>query len=199
MQVRADDVSFILNKLHNPSALAKLTKGFYGQVDLKRVLAYGHSLGGVTAAKAMLQDKRIIGGMNVDGHMYEPVVVRTGLDKPFLMLGTPKHYEVPESNWSEFYGNLRSSKMVLGVSNTTHSSFTDGPLLLTGAAIPDQLKPVLDEMLGSIDALHLQNITVDIMGGLADLAFNGNGSKLRNIGKFPEVSIEHQSLPKDHY
>lgn len=196
MQVRADDASFILDMLHNPSTLAKLTAGLYGQVDLERVLMYGHSLGGVTASKAMFQDKRIKAGMNVDGWMYEPTVVSTGLDRPFLLLGTPKQYDELESNWPEFYGNVRSSKMVLGVSNTTHLSYSDGPLQLTVFTIPEELKPRMYELFGSIDALQLQTITNEILSGLADVAFNRNDTKLRNMERFPEVSIEHQDFPK---
>ncbi|OAQ67255.1 platelet-activating factor acetylhydrolase, isoform II domain-containing protein [Pochonia chlamydosporia 170] len=161
--VRADDASFILDMLHNPYTLAKLTAGLYGQVDPERILMYGHSLGGVTASKAMFQDKRIKAGMNVDGWMYEPTVVSTGLDRPFLLLGTPKQYDELDSNWPEFY---------------------------------EEWKPKMYEMFGSIDALPLQTITNEVLSGLADVAFNRNDTKLRNMEKFPEVSIEHQDFPK---
>jgi len=45
----------------------------------------GHSLGGATAATAMLARSRFIAGINLDGSFWGDVIQK-GLDKPFLML-----------------------------------------------------------------------------------------------------------------
>jgi len=47
---------------------------------------FGHSLGGATAAAAMLDDQRIKAGVNLDGTLFGPVV-NAGLDRPFMLVG----------------------------------------------------------------------------------------------------------------
>ena len=56
-----------------------------GRLDLHRIGVFGHSRGGATAADAMLSDRRIGAGVNLDGGMWGPVVKR-GLDRPFGLL-----------------------------------------------------------------------------------------------------------------
>ena len=46
---------------------------------------FGHSLGGATAAAAMLEDQRIKAGVNLDGTLFGPVV-NAGLDRPFMLV-----------------------------------------------------------------------------------------------------------------
>ncbi|POR37731.1 Platelet-activating factor acetylhydrolase [Tolypocladium paradoxum] len=195
IEVRAADVSFIIDQLHNSSVLRKLTDGYPGQVDLNKFALYGHSLGGATAATATLSDSRILGGMNLDGHHYGPVVQK-GLDRPFVLVGVPGHDAMPGSNWPELYDNLRGAKMDLAVANTTHLSFLDGPLLLTTIDIPDKLKPGLDAVLGTIEGHRLEDIMLGVLSGFLNLVFRGRAGGLRNIAKdFCEVTVVKSHLP----
>ena len=41
---------------------------------MSSVAMFGHSLGGATAAAAMLEDQRITAGVNLDGSLVGPVV-----------------------------------------------------------------------------------------------------------------------------
>ncbi|KND89412.1 Platelet-activating factor acetylhydrolase [Tolypocladium ophioglossoides CBS 100239] len=195
LEVRAADTSFIIDQLHNPSVLRKLTDGYPGQVDVEKPVMYGHSLGGATAAAAMLSDDRILGGMNLDGHMFGPVVQK-GLDRPFILTGILGRDDVPGSHWPEFYDNVRSAKMDLSIANTTHTSFIDAQLLFTAIDIPDKLKPGIDAFLGSLDGRRLEDITLGILRGFLDLVFRAKAGVLRNIGKdFCEVTVVKSSLP----
>ena len=65
---------------------------FSDALDLSRVAFAGHSLGGATAAEAMRLDDRFQVGVNLDGTMVGDVV-ETGLDRPFLLIGTNDHEE----------------------------------------------------------------------------------------------------------
>ena len=62
---------------------------FRGRLDLHAVGMFGFSLGGATAAAAMLVDPRLRAGVDLDGSIYGPVA-RLGLARPFLlMLASP--------------------------------------------------------------------------------------------------------------
>ena len=174
--------------------MRKLTDGYPGSVDLNKLTLYGHSLGGATAATAMLSDRRILGGMNLDGHQKGPVVQK-GLDRPFVLTGVPGHDAMPGSNWPELYDNLRSSKMDLAVANTTHLSFLDTRLLLTTIDIPDQSKPALDALLGTVEGHRMGDIMLGILTGFQDLVLKKKARGLREIARdFTEVTVVKSHL-----
>ena len=75
--LRSRDLRFVLSRLGSLQGA--------GRLDLNRIGVFGHSRGGATAADAMLIDRRIGAGVNLDGGMWGPVVKR-GLDRPFGVL-----------------------------------------------------------------------------------------------------------------
>ena len=88
--VRVADTRFVLNTLTalnagaNPDAEHRnLPAGLRGAMRMSSLGMFGHSLGGATAAAAMLEDQRIAAGVNLDGSLVGPVV-DAGLDRPFL-------------------------------------------------------------------------------------------------------------------
>jgi predicted dienelactone hydrolase len=89
-EVRAADLRFVLDQFtalaagHNPDAGHRpLPRGLARILDLTRVGAYGHSMGGPTVIGAMNQDRRIDAGAALDGTLRGPV----SFDRPFLMMG----------------------------------------------------------------------------------------------------------------
>ncbi|UNI23843.1 hypothetical protein JDV02_009637 [Purpureocillium takamizusanense] len=183
LPIRVADISFLVDQLHRPSVIDALTKDYPGRLDVDKLILYGHSLGGNTAANAMLRDGRILAGANIDGHMYGPVIER-GLAAPFLLVGTPGHSATPGSNWPELYGRLRGAKMDLAVARTQHLAFTDVPLLVT--RMPDiapENRPLLDKFIGDIDGALLQDVVLEVVNGLVELGVAGRSEKLRGIGE----------------
>ncbi|RDA94094.1 hypothetical protein CP533_5269 [Ophiocordyceps camponoti-saundersi (nom. inval.)] len=170
VEVRVKDVTFLINTLHSPSMLKKLTSGFTDIVDVDKIAMYGHSLGGATAAEAMLADDRLLAGMNWDGQMQGNVANR-GLDRPFVQVGVPGHRAMNGSNWDEFYNRLRGPKMELEVANTTHLSFTDMPLLLTTMKVPSNERPALEQILGSVNGRRLRRTLTGILTASLDFVF----------------------------
>jgi pimeloyl-ACP methyl ester carboxylesterase len=73
LDTRVKDVSFILDKLSEPSTAGRLFSGLACELDVSRTGIFGHSLGGATAAAAMLYDSRFIGGINLDGSLWGEV------------------------------------------------------------------------------------------------------------------------------
>ncbi|PNY23145.1 Platelet-activating factor acetylhydrolase [Tolypocladium capitatum] len=194
VKVRAADASFIIDQFHNPSVLRNLTGGYPGRVDVEKLAMYGHSLGGATAATAMLSDDRILGGNNLDGPILGPVVQK-GLDRPFILAGIPGRDGLPSANWPEFYDNVRSAKMALAIANTTHASFFDVRLLFTAIDIPDKVKAGVDAALGTVDGRRLEDIMLGILTGFLDLVFKAKAGRLRDIGRdFCEVAVVRSNL-----
>ncbi|RCI10202.1 hypothetical protein L249_8685, partial [Ophiocordyceps polyrhachis-furcata BCC 54312] len=171
VEVRVKDVSFLINSLQSPSVLKSLTSGFTEEVDVSKIAIYGHSLGGATAAEAMLADERLLGGMNWDGHMQSGAVVTKGLDRPFVQVGVPGRRMVEGSNWPEFYDRLRGPRMELEVANTTHLSFMDAPMLLTAFEVPSGQRPALEKALGSIHGRLLRRTLTGILTASLDFVF----------------------------
>lgn len=60
---------------------------FAGHVDATKTAYVGHSFGGAAALEACRTDDRCAGAADLDGTQYGEVV-RTGLDKPMLLLGS---------------------------------------------------------------------------------------------------------------
>lgn len=57
-EIRAADVSFVLDILSTNSTIARKIPGLHGKLDVSNVGIFGHSLGGAAAATAMLADSR---------------------------------------------------------------------------------------------------------------------------------------------
>ena len=73
---------------------------------------FGHSLGGATAAAAMLEDRRIKAGVNLDGTLFGPVV-NAGLDRPFMLVAAQDHGRDNDETWAKFWANLRGWRLNL--------------------------------------------------------------------------------------
>jgi predicted dienelactone hydrolase len=99
------DMSFVLDRLQQLNAADPSGK-FTGRLDLTRVGAFGHSLGGAAAALFCHEDARCKAGIDIDG---APVgaVIQAGIDRPFLfLLSDHTHESDPEA--SQILANIQS-------------------------------------------------------------------------------------------
>jgi hypothetical protein len=171
-----------------------LPEAFRHSVDTNSIIAYGHSLGGATAAGAAYADSRILGGMDIDGSLYGPVV-SAGLDKPFILAGRHAGEAGDSPPWTAFYENLRGPKMMAVVNGTTHYSYVDVRLLLTTQDIPDDMIPLVEELAGTVDGARLEAIVQGILAGFAALTLRGEADTLLSINEtFPEVIVRREDL-----
>ena len=132
LRVRVADTRFVLDQL------TKLDDHgvFAGRLDLARVGMFGFSLGGATAAAAMLADPRLKAGADLDGSLYGSVV-EAGLRRPFLLMLSPipagfkRRCGAPCRNLSEFhffrsfYSHLRGPRYAAELADSGHESFED--------------------------------------------------------------------------
>ena len=150
VRVRAQDASFVLGQLHRLNA-GELAPGWRGSLDLTRAGMFGHSMGGATAAAAMLADPRITAGADMDGTFYGPVVSQ-GLDRPFMLMGSALHDRTDDDTWAQLWSQLRGWRLNLKLAESGHYNYSDigvlaAPLNLTSLYPPGQLP----YFLGTID------------------------------------------------
>lgn len=85
----------------------------------------GHSVGGAAAIAALLTDRRIRAGFDIDGTLGTPIPEH-GLSRPFLFLGRSGQ---ADPSWKRGWKRLTGWKRCLLVRGAVHESFTDiGPL-----------------------------------------------------------------------
>jgi dienelactone hydrolase len=151
IDARVADTRFVLDQLgrldggRNPDAQRRrLPAGLRRALDLRDLGMFGYSYGGYTAGETMVGDRRIDAGVNLDGAMahgfglsedwpYAPgEVVRSGLDRPFMLFGNENHnHVIPEGSptgdpsWRDFWSNQRGWKLDITLQQSEHGSFSD--------------------------------------------------------------------------
>ncbi|KAI5792534.1 hypothetical protein DFH27DRAFT_527292 [Peziza echinospora] len=179
---RVDDVLYILKSLGDSSS--KLVKSLPGTSQFKRrsekaqkswwaknskVGVYGHSLGGSTAAAAMIASTKqklvvngttvkykdvsppILGGFNLEGKFLglsappeEGGPSGAVIKNPFVMWGAPTHSRDNPSvdlSWGLVYDRtMKGYKRELELLNSAHATFMDYPFLAEAANLKDPAK-----------------------------------------------------------
>lgn len=154
---RAGDISFLLDKLTGPRGHGSAPFWKHSEmIDARRVGAAGHSLGGNAAGYAMGRDQRIRAGVNLDGSFFAPLP-RSGLGRPFLLLGT-KSGHMPDSadrTWPRDWRRLTGWKRWLTVEGAGHFSFIDLPVLGGQLGETDPSAPLSGERCGEITTAYV--------------------------------------------
>jgi predicted dienelactone hydrolase len=151
---RVNDTRFVLDELTaidhgiNPDAdHHPLPAGLRGALNLSKAGMFGHSLGGATAAAAMLADPRIKAGMDMDGTLLGPVVI-AGLNRPFMLLSSEGHNRDNDGSWAQFWNASTGWKRDFRLLGSLHLSYTDAEVVFpqTASAMglpPDQLAHII--------------------------------------------------------
>lgn len=166
MATRTRDTGFVLDQLEvlagggNPDAGGRTPPPGLGRsLDLSRVGMVGHSAGGFTTGEAMVSDRRIDAGANLDGSMaYDQStrdfgrVADLGLDRPFLQMSAGDHSAASDLSWQEFLAHQRGWVRQLHLPDGEHSSFTDHQTLVPQLAAHLGLGPaVTAPVVGTVD------------------------------------------------
>lgn len=187
-------MSFVISQFKDLNTRRSLTKGLPGSLDLKKIVAFGHSLGGAAAAQVMLLDKRVFGGMDLDGRLFDSVLSK-GLDKPFGLLGRPDHRS-QDPTWNKFWANLRGPKFQLEIKGTLHGSFTDLPLLVEALGLPKKYQKAVESLVGSVPGKKLQGLLSKVVSGFFTYVFDGKtGAFSRVVKDSKDVSVIEKGLP----
>lgn len=173
---RAKDVSFVLDQLLRPTPPWPGARS----IDPRRIAMAGHSIGGASALTAMLADRRIDAGANLDGTFF-PALDRP-FRRPFLMISNPDHGPGTDLSWTSTWHHLTGWKRWLSVTDTTHSSFTD-------------LAPLADQVGQPIQTLpgeRASQITRTYLTAFLDLHLRGHRQPLldKPSARYPEVLFQ---------
>ena len=188
VQVRAQDVSFVLDELLSSSLLSPYN------IDGDNTIAFGHSLGGATTAEVMLNDTRIKGGVNLDGTLFGSMEKpNTMLSKPFIQFGRARNG--PKEDQDREWKRLSGWKLELQLEEAAHETFSDVPLLAEVIGLRKKLGRKGDELLGKVDGLRALEIMVAYVTAFAEYVLTGKSSSLLSDdggGRFPEVKVSRR-------
>ena len=189
LYVRVKDISFVLDQLSRPSIVHSLLPDV--EINTKKVGIFGHSLGGATAAQAMVQDPRLVGGINLDGTFFGSVV-KAGLSSPFLIFAHEGKNITTDPSWNAIWPKLIGFKHILELNGSTHGTFLDFSTVIDVLGFKDQLPPEVVELLGSIDGMRALQIVGTYVSAFFDKVLKGKRTTLLNGPNeaFPEVTFE---------
>lgn len=151
LDTRARDVILTLNELSN-NTNSIIPSSFPGKLQVDRVALIGHSLGGATAAQAMLNDTRFVGGINFDGNLHGSVI-QQGLDRPFINFGQASLADPEYETWNQTWPHLRDFRMQLQLKDSLHLTFSDLPVVFDSVPSAKMLRNATASMLGSLPGL----------------------------------------------
>ncbi|MEU6619869.1 alpha/beta hydrolase [Streptomyces litmocidini] len=137
---RAADVRYVLDRLTGP----KPVRRYADMIDPRRVGMAGHSIGGASAASAMVADPRIDAGINMDGAFWEDLPAEGLRGRPFLMLGTHDGMHLPggqDASWDRTWTALDGWKRWITVAGSEHFTFSDGPVIQRHFGLPQPELP----------------------------------------------------------
>ncbi|KAK8062834.1 platelet-activating factor acetylhydrolase- isoform II domain-containing protein [Apiospora hydei] len=194
IKVRSADVSFVIDQLKDAAVFRRAYDQHKTAIDFDRIVMYGHSLGGATAATAMLSDPRILGGVDLDGRFFNPVL-ETGLDRPFLLLGRQDH-SAQDPTWAALYEKLRGARVEMSVAGTVHSSFTDYPFIVDALKLP---KDAAEQVAGSVSGQRMDTVVKSVLAAFCEFVFGSKAApellKPGN-GPVPELTVVQADLRK---
>ncbi|CAH0039590.1 unnamed protein product [Clonostachys rhizophaga] len=189
-QVRAADLSYVVSDLKRTSSLPA---GVRESIDFSKLVAYGHSLGGASAASVIKADSQFLGGVDLDGRLVDPVLSE-GIEEPFLLLGRPNHRQ-EDDTWVQFWKSLRGPKAELALNGTLHGSYTDMPRLFDALNLPAEAKAQAASLIGAIDGERLGKILTSTLSSFFSLVLGGSSEEFSNMIKtFAEVSVINEEL-----
>lgn len=184
MSTRVEDMLF---------ALDELQRGLWRWIPgadcarMTRVGVCGHSFGGAAAGNAMLADGRFLGGVNMDGTVYGDVV-RRGLDRPFVLMGSEGGGLGADETWRELWVRLRGWRRAVVVNGAGHRSFEDVGVLaeLAGGRLGDEAG------VGSIEPLRGMEVVRVWVRVFFEMVLRGAGEGVYDGGsaEWPEVVFE---------
>jgi len=164
-----DDMRMVVASIRAPGTDMRAVAS---HIDANRLVAAGHSMGGVAAAQFCAEDKACGGALNLDGiPQYGPMIDRTTpMNKPIVMVYSARPGRAGAND--VIYGPASSVYYRVDVENTRHLDFAD--MTLWGGPLREL--PVL----GFIDPIRATSITRTILVQFFDQVLSGRPSPVLN-------------------
>ncbi|KAF9699346.1 hypothetical protein EKO04_002204 [Ascochyta lentis] len=192
LTTRVEDIAFVHRQLGNSSFANSVLPGSErenGRLTWKTAIL-GHSIGGASAAAAMLAIPSIRGGVNLDGSMFGSVTTSGSLNRPFMLMGHENKTQETDPSWKATWPNLTGWKREFEVKKTAHYSFSDLPLVTDVLGFQGQLPEEAGQLLGTMEGSRVMNLTVSYVTAFLDHVLKGKSDSILDENKnFPEVIL----------
>ena len=179
----AADGSFLLDCLAGLNAAEGPLEGL---LDLARVGAIGHSLGGAAAGQTVADDPRVTAGVDLDGFMFGDLIDAES-DAPFMFVSAARPWAgVGGSALTVFYEKSSGPSYLVVIDGFEHGTFTD--LSLFASVWPGE-----DPQVHGARALEVQRAYIR---AFLDRHLNDAKTALLDgaSGDYPEVSIRSRNV-----
>ncbi|MGW6278916.1 alpha/beta hydrolase family protein [Kribbella sp. NPDC055071] len=214
VETRTADARFVLDQLEriaageNPDAEGNdLPDGVRAGLDLRNVGMFGFSLGGYATANTLLEDHRVLAGLDLDGTLQDdrakgPLgdAAEKGLDRPFLLFGSDETQRTDpgkdgyDVSWANFWDAQRGWKLNLSLAGAKQKAFTDYQFIfdqLFRAIYGDDpiITSVMKALVGGVNPDRSVRAQREYIGAFFDQTLRRRpGLLLRGDSpKFPEV------------
>jgi len=179
-----EDARFVLD------AMALLAAGdpdgvWTGRLDLSKVGAFGHSLGGSVAVGLCREDARCLAADDIDGSLWGNAASAEPFAKPLFLFLSESHALASDPSVSAVWDEASADAFAALVGGAAHIDFADYLLMLTAA--PDVDPSLLG--LGSLDAEVMHDINRDMNIAFFD-AYVESGS----AEEIDAVASEHEEV-----
>jgi predicted dienelactone hydrolase len=190
IQTWSSDSSFALDQLERLNK-SDPSKRFLGRLDLERVGAFGHSLGGATTLQFCHDDPRCKAGIDVDGAPLGKVI-EGGVKQPFMFL-LSDHSSDPASETSEVIANIRSiydrspidRRLYIVIQGASHFMFSDDGAMLKSPPIVRALRAL---GIVGIDGRRQLALTSHFISTFFDVHLKGApASRLASQAEYREI------------
>ena len=190
VETRAKDISFVLDQLSHQKISRKLFPGTSCGSRVTKAGVFGHSLGGAAAAEAMLRDKRLVGGINLDGSMFGKVVDK-GLRRPFMIFAHDGKNITTDPTWEAIWPKLTGWKRELMLTRGAHYTFSDLSHVLNVLGYGEMLPAEAAELLGTINGGRALEVVTTYVAGFFDRTLKGKNVEIldRPSKVYPEVKF----------
>ncbi|KAJ4358572.1 uncharacterized protein N0V89_003156 [Didymosphaeria variabile] len=191
LETRVRDARFVLTQLAFLGVVKQLIPHFphaRSPFDRQRAAIIGHSFGGATAVCTMMQDRRFMGAMNMDGSQYgisrpvERLVVLFGRGEP-----DPRNRR-NNSTWARLLRYARRLREI-SLAESAHHTFSDLPLIFKLGGIANE--EMARELAGTLDGERSLKIVTAYIKDFADKVLKGENGQLYTGSSilYPEIEL----------
>jgi dienelactone hydrolase len=197
-QAWSADMGFALDQLERLNA-SDPSGRFLGRLDMQRVGAFGHSLGGATALQFCHDNSRCKAGIDVDGAPLGSVVA-DGVTQPFMFLlsdhrgesdaGEPEAIRQAGANIHSIYDRLPDDRrLMIMIRGADHYRFSDDGAMLKS--------PLVMRAMGTLGIVRLDGrrqvaLTAHYISAFFDVYLKGApASELQSQPEYPEIEYTH--------
>jgi dienelactone hydrolase len=151
------------------------------KLDMGRIGAFGHSMGGVTSAQFCVEDPRCRAGLNLDGIPQYGTMIDASMPRPFLMVYSERPGRAGASD--PIYRRAAHPYYRVDVKGTRHLDFSD--MVFWGGPLRE--RPIL----GSIAPARAVAVTASIVREYFDQELLGlRSALLAGTSDVPEVTVQ---------